>query len=245
MPWRENSETIYKRLADDYDSSAKDYESDKSHRISDEAKDLYKQDFFDALEVAREDVSQLKVLEVGSGTGVFTELLAGWGFSATGFEPSQKMTETARTQRKETLKNVEIIQGGAEDLDNFEPNTFDLIVSRQVVCHFYDPLKVFNNWRYWLKTGGQIIIIDGLWKRSGWELHSNRFGQGELPDQLPLACSQSWASVAYLLEQAGLEVAKCCWMKKVNEYEERVYANDAEDKVVVRYITAARKTKSR
>jgi len=93
---------------------------------------------------------------------------------------------------------------------NLFPNhSFDMIVSRQVVCHLTDPLTAFHHWHTWLKPHGHVMVIDGLWSREGW-------GNDELVDSLPLSCLQTRRTVAYLLERSAFEIEQCLWLERVN-----------------------------
>lgn len=87
---------------------------------------------------------------------------------------------------------------------------FDCIVSRQVVCHLADPLAAFGHWHAWLRPGGWVLVIDGLWSREGW-------GDDALADSLPLSCLQTRGTVTHLLERAGFRVEHCVWLERVNQ----------------------------
>ncbi|MCU0586695.1 MAG: methyltransferase domain-containing protein [Syntrophobacteraceae bacterium] len=74
------------------------------------------------------------VLEVGCGTGLFLEWLAGFGHQVTGLEPSPHMLEIAR---KRIPPRVSLDRGFAEDLP-YEDNAFDtvaLITTLEFVDH--------------------------------------------------------------------------------------------------------------
>jgi hypothetical protein len=84
-------------------------------------------------------------------------------------------------------------------------------VSRQLANGLYDPLAAFCNWRYWLKPGGSLAVIDGLYGRTAW---TGRWE--EEVDVLPLSACQTAATVPYLLEVAGFRVEGVQWMQAVN-----------------------------
>ncbi len=66
----------------------------------------------------------------------------------------------------------------------------------------FDPLCAFRHWQTWLRPGGTTVVIDGLYGRDGW---TGRWE--EEVDVLPLAATQSTATIPYLLEAAGFEIA--------------------------------------
>ena len=84
-------------------------------------------------------------------------------------------------------------------------------MSRQLVNGLYDPLAAFRNWRHWLKPGGAVVVIEGLYGRSAW---SGIWA--EEVDQLPMSACQSTAMIPYLLEQAGFHVETSSLMETVN-----------------------------
>jgi len=84
---------------------------------------------------------------------------------------------------------------------HFSAEQFDVIISRQLVNGLFDPLTAFSNWLFWLKPGGTVIAIDGLYGRSAW---TGNFE--EEVDLLPLSACQSMATLPYLLEKTGFEI---------------------------------------
>ena len=154
-----------------------------------------------------------EVLDVGAGTGLLTRMLANLGYSVTGVDPSDDMLRQAmrNSPRGRYCGSVKFVQGDTHRSDIFQMASFDCIVSRQVVCHFHDPIAAFKNWYKWLKDNGVVVIVDGLWSREGW-------GNDELVDKLPLSCVQTRASVGYLLEKSGFRIIKNAMLGKTNEH---------------------------
>ena len=153
------------------------------------------------------------VLDAGAGTGTLTLMLARLpGLSLTALEPAAAMLARLRAQPQ--LRGVTTVQGFCDaeaDRCLFSAGAFDAILSRQVVNGLYDPLAAFRNWRHWLKPGGTVVVIEGLYGRSAW---SGIWA--EEVDQLPMSACQSTAMVPYLLEQAGLRVEASSLMEGVN-----------------------------
>lgn len=143
------------------------------------------------------------VLDVGAGTGAFCVALTDMPVAAiTALEPSPSMLERLKTKPK--LKRVRAIVGACDHDDDralFADSSFDVITSRKVVSSLFDPLTAFRNWHHWLRLGGHVVIIDGLFGRDSYV--------GDWTDEvdvLPLSASQSMATIPYLLETVGFTI---------------------------------------
>ncbi|MCP9496936.1 MAG: class I SAM-dependent methyltransferase, partial [Pyrinomonadaceae bacterium MAG19_C2-C3] len=212
----------YNKVADDYDAKA------AGHDIPIEAEPLYKSDL---LEILGE--TSKRTLEIGVGTGRFAALLDAWGYGVTGVDFSPAMLKHAQ----ENLPHLDLrLIDDAETMpdDYFPPASFDLIVCRQVACHFLDPIKTFAKWKNWLAPNGRVVIIEGLWSRFDWAGDWQNF-----VDVSPLTCTQTWATFTYLLKQAGYEEAHGAWLNKINGYE-AVRAFSTNAKPMLRFVVVAR-----
>ena len=96
-----------------------------------------------------------RVLDVGCGTGNYARALsslAGWRMS--GLEPSAQMLERAR----DAAPWDALVQGSAERLP-FPANTFDLVMSTDVIHHVVDRDAYFREALRVLRPGGRIVTI--------------------------------------------------------------------------------------
>ncbi len=75
----------------------------------------------------------------------------------------------------------------------------------------YDPLSAFTNWHHWLKVGGAVIVLDGLYDRSAW----SGTWEEEI-DVLPVSACRTTALTPYLLEHAGFSVEAVTFMHQTN-----------------------------
>ncbi len=96
------------------------------------------------------------------------------------------------------------------------PGGFDLIASRYAIHELSDPLAAFRCWEGLLGAQGRLALIENCWQRQDWGWSD----WGRHTDDLPLACTQSWATAVYLLRQAGWRVAHAGWMHAVNALED-------------------------
>jgi SAM-dependent methyltransferase len=153
------------------------------------------------------------VLDAGAGTGTLCRILSRQpGLTLTALEPSPAMLAVLRSQPE--LAQVTTVAGfcdGAEDGRQFAAGAFDVVASRQLVNGLFDPLTAFRHWQRWLKPGGAVVVIDGLYGRDGW-----RGAWEEEIDVLPLSACQTLATVPYLLESVGFRIAAVERMSAVN-----------------------------
>lgn len=159
--------------------------------------------------------SGMQVLDAGAGSGTLSQILlqAAEELTLTALEPSPAMLGLLRS--KPSLKSVNCVQGfcdAPEDRVHFTEAKFDLIASRQLVNGLSDPIVAFENWFYWLKAGGSVIVIDGFYGRSAW---TEMFE--EEVDLLPLSACQSMATVPYLLEKVGFRIQSVNLMAETNK----------------------------
>lgn len=153
------------------------------------------------------------LLEAGAGTGALTAVLQSIsGVTVTALEPAPAMLDLLRSDHR--LRHVATVQGFCDSEDDrrlFDAHCFDAIVSRQLVNGLFDPLAAFANWHHWLKPGGAVVAIDGIYGRDAWT-----GAWREDVDVLPLSSSQGLAALPYLLEVAGFRVEVVRWMDAVN-----------------------------
>ena len=219
---------IKQQIKADYRAEAPVYEVDYGHDIPLEAVPLYVADIHEILV----GTPSLQALDVGCGTGFHTDALLQCGYSVTGVDFAPEMVTLAQT----TYPNIRFqLVNDIEDAANFyAPETFDLISCKQVACHFTDPIQTFQEWRRWLKPGGSVAIVEAIWFRDHWQGRYKTY-----PDHLPLSCTQTWATIAYMLEKAGFEVSSY-WLNRINGYE-AVRTISTGGRPLVRYMVVGKK----
>jgi ubiquinone/menaquinone biosynthesis C-methylase UbiE len=125
---------------------------DKARALAPETRRLW-QDLL-SVHVDRAEISL--VIDLGCGTGRFSELLAAhFGVQVIGIDPSLKMLDQAR--RKLTSDNVIYCQGLAEALP-FRDGCADLVFMSMVYHHFNDPTAVASECHRVLRQGGYVCI---------------------------------------------------------------------------------------
>ena len=108
----------------------------------------------------------LKVLDIGTGPGFFTIILEELGYTnITGIDVSEKMLEVAEENiQKYGKKNssIQLIQMDAQKLA-FKPESFDIIVSRNLTWNLEKPQQAYSEWLRVLKPNGALFIFDANW----------------------------------------------------------------------------------
>jgi len=104
----------------------------------------------------------LKVLDVGTGPGFFAMNLALAGHQVSAVDVTEEMLEHARENAAAYGADVKFSLYDGRTLP-FEENSFDLIVSRNVLWNIEAPELALQEWKRVLKPGGRMIYFDANW----------------------------------------------------------------------------------
>ncbi|MFT3689135.1 class I SAM-dependent methyltransferase [Paenirhodobacter sp.] len=164
-----------------------------------------------------------RALDIGAGTGLLTAVLKDAGLTAVGLELARAMIAQGLRENP-GLVAADFVPGSAGDADLFPRNSFDWIVSRQVLCHLSEVERSFAAWHRWLRPGGHVIVSDGFWTGSG-----SRTGQ-------PFAALTSARPVADALTRAGFGILRAGPFDEANAARRAAFGTS-----VTRYVVVARK----
>ena len=101
----------------------------------------------------------LRILDVGCGTGFFTILLAKEGHQVTGIDLTPDMITHAKKLAEEEKADCQFAVMDAENPD-FPDEEFDVIVSRNLTWTLPDAEHAYQEWFRVLKPGGVMINLD-------------------------------------------------------------------------------------
>ena len=101
-----------------------------------------------------EDIPDVPMLELGCGTGHWTEFLTRQGFRITAVDYSEEMLKIAR---QKSIKNAVFLEGDAAKLP-FPDQSFSAIISITMLEFTDDPNIVLNEIDRVLKPDGQLIL---------------------------------------------------------------------------------------
>ena len=113
----------------------------------------------------------LKILDVGCGTGYFTILLTGLGHQVTGIDLTLDMIAKGKILAEEEHAACELRVMDAEQLE-FEDESFDAVVSRNLTWTLPHPEKAYKEWLRVLKKDGILLNFDadyGLEDSTDWK----------------------------------------------------------------------------
>jgi ubiquinone/menaquinone biosynthesis C-methylase UbiE len=139
----------------DYDKTEIATTYDKARALAPETVRLWQ----DLLSLHIDPTAISLVIDLGCGTGRFSELLAArFGVQVIAIDPSQKMVDQAR--RKPATGNVVYGQGAAEALP-LPDGCADLVFMSMVYHHLPDPTAVARECHRVLRQGGYVCIRNG------------------------------------------------------------------------------------
>lgn len=106
-----------------------------------------------AIESLIENGENKLALDLGIGTGLFTQILREKGFRVIGVDISEEMLKIARK------RGFEVIKHDLNDPLPFENDSFDLVFSMTSIEFLKDPKPLFNETKRVLKKDGKFLLI--------------------------------------------------------------------------------------
>ena len=147
---------LKKRIRHGWDISARGY----SDLIQEDFYDERKYSWLDTILENSPQKDDMKILDTGCGPGFFSIILSEAGFDVTGIDLSSQMIIEAE-KNAEAMETDAIFKVMDIQHPDFEDDTFDLIVSRNVVWSLSEPESAYKNWFRILKPGGRLLVFDG------------------------------------------------------------------------------------
>jgi polyprenyldihydroxybenzoate methyltransferase / 3-demethylubiquinol 3-O-methyltransferase len=113
--------------------------------------------------IQSESLEGIKLLDVGCGTGIFSEALAKAGANVTGIDPGKNLIRAAEKHKLETLQThpnmkvnyiCDFIENHSKEFENY----YDVVVTSEVIEHVPDPDFFMEHCIKCLKPGGSIFV---------------------------------------------------------------------------------------
>jgi SAM-dependent methyltransferase len=143
------------------------------------------------------------LLDIGAGTGAFTNTMQQAGWNVTGLEPD-------RIARENALTNYNLNLAELGELDNLVGETFDAITMWHVLEHVHDLHGYFEKFFEILKPGGRLIVAVPNYTSYDATVYKDHWAAYDVPRHL---YHFSPKSMQVLLEKEGfmLETIKPMW----------------------------------
>lgn len=173
-----------------------------------------------------------RVLDIGTGTGLFALLAAELGHEVTAIDFSERMLAIARRSAVQRGLEVTFQCGDAYD-PGLNGAMFDAVISRHVLWTLLRPEQAVQQWGRLAVPGGQIIAVDGFFtdvtvldggaRLLGEFLQAARSRRWQrMPHSnpsLPLRWATTLAPVRNVFERAGLEQVRTEMLEGVDRIE--------------------------
>ena len=115
-----------------------------------------------ALHFPDRPLSDLRVLEVGTGPGFFAILLRELGLDVTAIDLTPAMLAEAKENAGPLAGMINFMEMNAEAL-SFEDASFDAVISRNLTWNLPHPEEALAEWTRVLKPGGLLLNFDANW----------------------------------------------------------------------------------
>lgn len=132
--------------------------------IQEELASFRKEAWKTQLSVHLGDRKGLRILDVGTGPGFLACILAEDGHQVTGIDASLGMLNCAEKNAARLGVTPKLLQMDVNHLD-FEDNSFDAVVCRNVTWTLEYPENVYKALHRILKKNGMLLIYDANWHR--------------------------------------------------------------------------------
>jgi len=141
-----------------------------------------------------------KVLDIGSGLGGSAFFIEeNYAAKVTGIDLSSNMIQLSNQRASYRNSKVQFILGDCTQME-FEPESFNLIYSRDSLLHVQDKTTLFQKIKDWLKPSGKVLITDYCCGSSDW---SREFSDYVQKRNYTLHDVQTYK---HLIEKSGLKI---------------------------------------
>lgn len=219
VPEAFQTEALLERIAAYWDARASAFLETRMQEFESPRSALWLEEITPALPKSNRP---LRVLDAGTGTGYLALLLARLGHYVTGIDLSGRMIQEARAVAEFLAIPAAFRMMNAQETA-FESESFDAIVTRNLVWTLPDPLGAYREWLRILRPGGTLIVFDADYGEVSFSKQTRELEAGEvrnaheaigetllsecdaIREALPISAKRRPAWDAKALDSAGFE----------------------------------------
>ncbi|MBC3889077.1 methyltransferase domain-containing protein [Acetobacterium paludosum] len=193
-----------------WDVNAQKY--DNRHQVNTTPED--KKHWMEALAENIGPDKNIKLMDVGAGTGFITLMAAELGYQCHAVDISSGMLEVARNHANNKGLRIDFIKSNVENIP-CEDASMDVIVNRHVMWTLLNPGEACKEWFRVLKNGGKLLCIVTIGSMGD---SCNHYSQ-DIEDQLPLKGADENKLINTLIEAgfSNVEAIKLDKIRNMNE----------------------------
>lgn len=157
-------EQIKKESKEYWTNRAKTYSELNQSELSDAHHKMWKQMIQKQISDHFPTISpeKLRILEIGTGPGFLSILLAEEGYQVTAIDLTPSMLEEAKQNAGDLSARISFQEMDAEQL-TFSSESFDVVISRNVTWNLPHPKQAYAQWCRVLKQNGLLLNFDANW----------------------------------------------------------------------------------
>ena len=148
-------EALEERVRNYWTKRAVDFSTVRKNELQDDISNRW-------MEVIEQNLPKdknLKILDVGTGTGYFAILLAEKGYQVYGIDLTPAMIEEAKKTAFERNLSIPFTVMDAQSLE-FETESFDVVIARNLTWTLPNPKQAYCEWMRVLVNGGILLNFD-------------------------------------------------------------------------------------
>ncbi len=168
------------------------------------------------LETYLGDNKNQKVLDIGTGTGFLSLMVAELGYQSIGIDFAEQMIKEAKRIADEKELRIDYITSDWNKLP-FDDHSIDVIINRCILWTIFDPTITLKEWKRVLKPSGKIL---SFLPENKIKKHCNHY-EDEIEKKLPLKNMNSQQLSQILMENSfrNIEIIPLNNLKAGNLFE--------------------------
>lgn len=210
--------TFKNEIIDYWSERSETYGQQHHEELLGEQKTLWQNVIISAFNTNEKSVQ--KILDIGTGPGFLSILLAEKGFEVTSIDMTEEMLSQAKLNAGDLAKKIEWKLMDAHNL-TFDTAYFDAIVTRNVTWNLEDPKEAYKEWYRVLKPEGILLNFDSNWYKYLYDetLREKYEKNRELTQEMAIKDYYEGTNINWMEELAKemplSNIARPVWDKKV------------------------------